>query len=115
MKVVKSLVAASIVLLMIVGAFLPISQAADLKFVDSFDSGPSYTSVVPMKKATLVKYDENSIIDDYAYLAAVPTTVFNYDGKLFSDPLLFYQDPLNLNDDKYLPLDAYPGVKGLYG
>ena len=107
----KKIIPLSIVFIMLVGALLPMAQATDLKFIKGFDEGPSYTSVVPMKKTTFVGYDENSILDDYAYLAAVPTTVFNYDGKLFSYPLLFYQDPLNINDEKYAALDAYEGIK----
>jgi len=106
----KKIIPLSIVFIMLVGALLPIAQATELKFIQGFDEGPSYTTVVPMKKTTFVGYDENSILDDYAYLAAVPTTVFNYNGKLFSYPLLFYQDQLKIEDEKDVSLDAYPGI-----
>jgi len=81
--------------------------------IDGFDKGPSYTSVVPLKKATFVNYDENSYVDDYAYLASVPTSVFKdqENDRLFSHPLLFYQDKLEYDDDKYRSLDSYDGLK----
>ncbi|MCJ7697404.1 MAG: hypothetical protein MUO73_03635, partial [Thermoplasmata archaeon] len=61
---------------------------------NGFAKGVSWKPVVPMKKTTFVNFDENGILDDYAYLAAVPTTVFHdpEGNRLFSNPLLFYQD-----------------------
>lgn len=107
---IKPLVALSLVCLMSVGALLPITQAADLKFVKGFDKGPSYEPVVPMKRVTFVNFDENSFLDDYAYLAAVPTAVFNDGSKLFSNPLLFYQDEYPVKEDKELSLNARQGI-----
>jgi len=91
-------------------AFLPFVQATDLEQVTGFDKGPSYTSVVPLKKVTFVNFDENSFLDDYAYLAAVPTAVFKHDNKLFSYPLLFYQDPYPVEEDKERSLNARQGL-----
>ncbi|MCD6236520.1 MAG: hypothetical protein J7K13_01010, partial [Thermoplasmata archaeon] len=59
-----------------------------------------------------VNFDENSYVDDYAYLASIPTTVF-YDkdaGRLFSYPLLYYQDPYPVKEDKEKSLNARQGI-----
>ena len=81
-----------IVCVLLLGALLPISQATNVKYVKGFDTGPSYTDVIPIKKVTFVQFDKDTILDDYAYLAAIPTAVFNYDNRLFSYPLLFFED-----------------------
>ena len=77
------------ILIIIIGAFIPANEAASNIMPRGFDKGPSYKSVIPTKKVTFVNYDDETLIDDYAYLAAVPTAVFNYDGDLVSHPLLF--------------------------
>jgi hypothetical protein len=100
-----------IVIILFTGAIIPAIQAEDPKYITGFDKGPSYIPVVPMKKVTFVNFDENSYIDDYAYLSAVPASVFNDEGKLYSHPLLFYQDPLNIKNEKERSLDAYQGIK----
>ena len=107
----KNLIALMLATLMLIGIIIPVNEAASNTMPSGFDKGPSYTSVVPTKKVTFVNYDENEIFDDYAYLAAVPTSVFNYDGTLVSNPLLFYQDQMRIEEDKYLSLDAYTGIK----
>jgi len=58
----------------------------------------------------MVGHDKNSKLDDYAYLAAVPTSVFNNDGKLFSNPLLFYEDEYVWEDDAQRSLNARQGL-----
>ena len=80
--------------------------------IEDFDKGssPSYKPFVPMKKTTFVNYDEKSYLDDYAYLAAVPTAVFNHKDKLYSHPLLFYEDEFEYNEDKYRSLNARQGL-----
>jgi hypothetical protein len=77
-----------------------------------FSTGISWKSVIPLKKATFVNFDENSFLDDYAYLAAVPTTIFyDQDGnRLFSNPLLFYQDAFPVKEDKERSLNARQGL-----
>ncbi|HEC87055.1 MAG TPA: hypothetical protein ENI49_04215, partial [Thermoplasmatales archaeon] len=80
--------------------------------IKGYDKGVSWKPVVPLKKVTFVNFDEDSYLDDYAYLAAVPTTVF-YDkdaGRLFSYPLLFYQDPYPVKEDKERSLNARQGI-----
>jgi hypothetical protein len=92
----KELFVVFTVLIMLLGAILPITNASRTDYIKGFSQGPSYTNVVSMKKVTMVKYDDESYLDDYAYLAAVPTAVFkdqdpNYD-RLFSHPLLRASD-----------------------
>jgi len=55
--------------------------------------GCSWKPVVPLNRITAVRYDEASYWDDFAYLAAVPSSVFYSEGaqKLYSNPLLFYE------------------------
>ncbi|HEC86924.1 MAG TPA: hypothetical protein ENI49_03530, partial [Thermoplasmatales archaeon] len=99
---------------MLLGAVLPaaVAESNIKEGVKGFDKGVSWQPVVPLKKVTFINFDENSYLDDYAYLAAVPTTVF-YDktsGRLFSYPLLYYQDPYPVEDDKERSLNARQGI-----
>jgi len=43
-------------------------------------------------------------------LAAVPTAVFNDGDRLFSHPLLFYQDEYDPEEEKELTLNARSGI-----
>jgi hypothetical protein len=58
----------------------------------------------------MINFDKDGILDDYAYLAAVPTSVFSSGGKLYSNPLLFYQDAYPVKEDKERTLDARQGL-----
>ena len=108
----KSLISLLLVAILILGVFLPLTQASsNIDRVTGFEKGPSYTNVVPTKKTTFVGFDEDTYLDDYAYLAAVPTAVFKDDGKLISHPLLFYKEKIDDVEDKYKTLDAYEGIK----
>lgn len=78
-----------------------------------FEKGISWKSVVPLKKIIFVQSEENSYLDDYGYLAAVPTAVF-YDRetkKIYSNPLLFYQEKYAIKNDKERSLDSYSGIE----
>ncbi len=100
-----------IILSMTLGVFLPLTNASkqDIKQT-GFSKGPATLPVVPMKKTTLVNYDENSYLDDYAYLASVPTAVFKEQNQLYSHPLLFYQDEYKYEDDKERSLNPRQGL-----
>jgi hypothetical protein len=104
---------------MLFSSILPVVNAKSADYINGFDKGPSYTSVVPLKRTTFIDFDKDSLIDDYAYLAAVPTAVFrdqNPDNnRLYSHPLLFYQDKMDLEEkndevDEKITLDAYKGL-----
>jgi len=103
-----------IISILITSSFLlilfPTNLAANNMEVIGFDKGPSYTSVVPYKKATLIQHDKDTIIDDYAYLAAIPTTVFYDNGKLHSNPLLFYEDEYKYKKDEERTLNPRQGL-----
>ena len=95
---------------MLGAAIIPVAVADNVERIQGFNKGPSYKSVVPMKKTTFVNYDEETYLDDYAYLAALPTAVFSDEDKLFSHPLLFYQDEYPVEEDKEKSLNARQGI-----
>ncbi|RLF51365.1 MAG: hypothetical protein DRN24_05110, partial [Thermoplasmata archaeon] len=107
----KSLCIVIVISLLFSGILIPSTTGVNIENVKGFNKGPSFTAVVPMKKITFVNFDENSFLDDYAYLAAIPTTVF-YDGssRLFSYPLLFYQDLYPVKEDRERSLNARQGI-----
>jgi hypothetical protein len=111
-KIMKINAVLSLVIIgiMLTVTFMPIITGADINRVDGFDKGPSYLPVVPMKKVTMVNFDEDTYLDDYAYLASVPSSVFNYNDKLYSSPLLFYQEELEIKEEKEVTLDARKGL-----
>ena len=90
-------------------ASMPVALGGSSRYT-GFDEGPSYTYVVPMEKVTFVNFDEESLVDDYAYLACVPTAVFRDQEQLFSHPLLFYQETIDDDDIEHRILDTYPGI-----
>ena len=102
--------AITIVLIMLGSATIPSAIGQEKINNDGFDKGPSYKPVVPMKKVTMVNFDEETYLDDYAYLAAVPTCVFDNGEKLYSNPLLFYQDEYPVEEDKEKSLNARQGI-----
>ncbi|UCF12194.1 MAG: hypothetical protein JSW06_09150 [Thermoplasmatales archaeon] len=102
-----------IILTMIGGAALPTVIADTNKiYVDGFEKGISWKPYIPLKRTTFVQFDEESYIDDYAYLAAVPTAVFygKIEDKIFSNPLLFYQDEYLTEVEKERTLNARQGL-----
>jgi hypothetical protein len=109
----KGLVAIILVLLITVsfsGCFSS-EKKKDTKVTDSGFEGVSFAEVIPQRAAMLVQHDSQSYIDDYAYLAGVPASVY-YDessDKLISYPLLFYEDP-NQGSGEDLILNAGQGV-----
>ena len=95
--------------LILINLYNPIATADDKSNL-GFEKGVSWKPVVPMKKVTFVNYDEKSYLDDYAYLASVPTSVFHTEDVLYSNPLLFYQDDLKLKNENEITLDASNGI-----
>ena len=106
----SNFIAISVICVILGTAIVPITLATDVNRIKGIDKGPSYLPVVPLKKTTMVNFDEDTYLDDYAYLAAVPTAVFQSDDKLFSHPLLFYQDEYPVEDDKERSLNARQGI-----
>ena len=103
-----------LIILMLLWCLLPISTSIATENnneYQGYNKGPSYTNVLPLEKITFINFDEDSIIDDYSYLAAVPTSVFKHDNTLYSHPLLFYQDPYYATEDRERIFNAYEGIE----
>ena len=106
----SSFVAISVVCIMMGAAIVPSIFATGINRITGCNKGPSYLPVVPLKKTTMVNFDEETYLDDYAYLAAVPTAVFQSEDKLFSYPLLYYQDEYPVEEEKERSLNAREGL-----
>ena len=97
--------------MILTSALLPSTVAAGEKNIPKgYDKGVSWKPVIPTEKVTFVKYDEDSYLDDYAYLAAIPTAVFNNGDNLYSHPLLFFEDEIELKEDKEITINARLGI-----
>ncbi len=73
--------------------------------------GVSWKDVVAVKRATLVGFDKESTTDDYAYMAAVPASVF-YDSRsdnIYASPVLYYEQPFSGAQDE-ASLNAEDGI-----
>ena len=108
----KAYMALFITMLFLLSMLAPTALSKNTTSAKGFDKGPSYLPVVPIQKTTMVQFDKDSYLDDYAYLAAIPTTVFREEGKLYSNPLLFFQEPYEYDEetDEDRTLDAYQGI-----
>lgn len=106
-KLVKFL--AVLIVVMFFVSSIPMIDARNIP--NGFD-GVSWKPVVPIKKITFVNFDEKGYLDDFAYLAAIPASVFyDKDGnRIFSHPLLYYQDPYPVKEDKERSLNARQGI-----
>ena len=81
-------------------------------YVEGFDKGVSWKPYIPLKRTTFIQLDEQSYLDDYAYLSAIPTSVF-YDtnqDQIFTNPLLFYEDEYEIDEEKERSLNARQGI-----
>jgi len=107
---IKNFLILIIVMALLTGVMVPSLQASGSKEYRGFDKGPSYKPVVPIKKTTFVNFDKDSLLDDYAYLSAVPTAIFKENSKVYSHPLLFYEDKYPINEDKERSLNARQGI-----
>ncbi len=48
------------------------------------------SELVPLRRLTLVEYDDISYRDDFAYIAAIPSSIFSYNLTRYISPQLFY-------------------------
>jgi hypothetical protein len=98
---------------MILTSVLP-SALADLDAVHhpGFSKGVTWKPFVPMKKTTFIGYDDVTLLDDYAYLASIPSSVFfdKTSDKLYTSPLLFYQEELLTVDPEKQTLNGRQGI-----
>ena len=77
--------------------------------VDQDLKAASWQELVPVKGAAFVYFDPDSYLDDFAYLAGVPSSVFSENGNVYSYPLLYYEDPVE-GSDNARALNASQGV-----
>ncbi|MCJ2534255.1 MAG: hypothetical protein LN364_03360, partial [Candidatus Thermoplasmatota archaeon] len=110
---INALLTGIAIFVMLGGVILPTVLADTSRlYVDGFDRGVSWKPNIPLKRTTFIQLDQESYLDDYAYLAAVPTSVF-YDknsDKIFSNPLLFYEDEYYPEEEKERTLNARQGI-----
>ncbi|MEF8847642.1 MAG: hypothetical protein V5A68_00720, partial [Candidatus Thermoplasmatota archaeon] len=90
--------------------FIPIITSEQPRKIDGYEKGASYTNIKPLKKTTLIQYNEQKLIDDYAYLASVPTSIYKHGNLLYSNPLLFYKDEYKYENDKERSLNSRQGL-----
>jgi len=89
----RLLLITTILCLLSTTAFPLLTANADTQ--QAFTRGVTWRPYVPLKKVTFVAQQQGTTLDDYAYLAAVPTAVF-YDKDtqtLYTNPLLFFEEP----------------------
>ena len=87
---------------------------SDISGERGFSKGVTWQPFVPVKKTTFVKFDKDSLLDDYGFLAAVPASVFSHSGVLYCNPLLFFQSNNSYpNEKKYRFLNDYAGTRYL--
>ncbi len=79
---------------------------------NGFSKGVSFTNVSPVEKVTFIDFDKEGIVDDYAYLSAIPTAIFNdfENNRVISHPVLFYEDEYEISEDKEKSLNAFQGL-----
>lgn len=100
-----------IILLMVAGTIGTAVFAGSAAHYKGFEKGIPWKSFTPMKRVTFVEFDKESYVDDYAYLASIPSSVFNNGDVLFSNPVLFFQpDETYPEEDKYRFLDDYNSI-----
>ena len=88
---------------------IPTSEVGGANDDPTGDEAVAWQELAPFSAATLVAMDKESYVDDFAYLAAVPTAVFAEGDKLYSSPVLFYEEPYS-GSEKELTLNANQGI-----
>jgi len=100
----------SIIFILISITLIPIVSAVNIDKLKGINKGPSYLPVVPLKNVFFINYDEDGYLDDFAYLAAVPSSVFQQNGRLFSYPLLFFDEIYDYEEDSERTLNPRQGL-----
>lgn len=77
-----------------------------------FDRGISYKPMVPLRKTTFVNYNPDSYLDDYAYLASVPTSVIHdqQSNQIYAHPLLYFDEEYDIGEDKERSMNSRQGI-----
>ncbi|TFG32238.1 hypothetical protein EU528_04015 [Candidatus Thorarchaeota archaeon] len=82
---------APIFLILLMGsALIPmLSGINELSSTSSTFIQSASSSQVPLRRLTIVSPDSNSYIDDFAYISAIPASVFNYNDTQYISPLIY--------------------------
>jgi hypothetical protein len=110
---IKYFLTAFIVLLLLTTTLVnPITAKESSKvYTEGFEKGVTYQPFIPIKKAILVNFDKDTLIDDYAYLASIPASVFSNENTIYANPLLLFQaDKTYPDEEKYRFLNDYSGT-----
>ena len=70
----------------------------------------AWKPIAPLQSATFIGYDGVGFDDDFAFMAAIPTGVFQQDGSLYSSPVLFYTPP-HIGPQEEETLNSYKGLE----
>ena len=109
----KNFIVLSIFFILVLNILIPIIQADNNIKSSGFSKGISFTNVLPIKKVTLINFDKEGLVDDFAYLSAIPTSIY-YDiqnNQIISHPVLFYEDEYDITEEKEKSLNAFQGLK----
>jgi len=77
--------------------------------IENLPKAVAWKELKPFSALTLVGMDKESYIDDFAYLASVPTAVFREKDSLYSSPILFYEPPYK-GSEKEMTLNSNQGL-----
>lgn len=104
-------IVAFMVTLLLLTSLAPLVQAAETPGT-GFEKGLSWAPTTYTKKMTMVGFDEQREVDDYAYLSAIPTSVFYDQGgdRLYTHPLLFHQAGSDIGGETDRALNGKQGV-----
>jgi len=104
-----------LVTLSFAGIPFSVSPTPGVEAEETWDGGEAfpwlaYQEVTPLKRTTLVGFDEESLVDDYAFMAAVPTSVFSHGDRLYASPLMFYDEPYQAGSNADKTMNSYQGL-----
>ncbi|MCJ7817409.1 MAG: hypothetical protein MUP60_01040, partial [Candidatus Thorarchaeota archaeon] len=66
-----------------------LSGTVELSSTSSTFIQSASSSQVPLRRLTIVAPDSNSYIDDFAYISAIPASVFNHNDAQYISPLIY--------------------------
>ena len=112
-KIWKTILPIAVILILLGSTVIP-SVLSDNGKDYGFEKGITWQPFETIKKATLVQFDKETLVDDYAYLASIPGSVFSDGNTLYTSPLLLFQGENTYPDEeKYRFLDDYESIKYL--
>ena len=103
-----------LVVAFMIGSTIIPTVFADLEdnYHTGFEKGITWKPFVPLKKTTFIQHDDESLLDDYGYLASIPSSVFYNEetDKIYSSPLIFYEEEYISESLKDRTFDTRQGI-----